>query len=180
RRAGIRLQIQHLILLPFFACGFALRSILPPAVLEERLAGTARRRILTAVVSALLLGAGIAVAWLNYSLSGGQSVAYVVNDYRITWAFYLSAALHCAAVTGLCFAWKRCRPVAYLGRHTLYILGLHKYPILAFQILPFTAAPLAQNNVLLAAVVVAVAIAFSLVVEYVVKRAFAAARKSKR
>ena len=168
------------ILLPFFAAGYVVRLLVPPARLEEVLAGTTRRRILTAAASALLLAAGVAVAWLDYTRSGNQSIAYVVNDYRIVWAFFLSAALHCAAVTGIAFAWKRCRPLAYLGQHTLWILGLHKYPILAFQIMPLTSALLADNNVALAAVVVAVAIAFSLAVEWVVKRALAAAKARKR
>ena len=165
------------ILLPFFGAGFALRTTVPPADLGERLAGTARRRIVTAAAGAALLAAGVALAHLNYTQSGLQSVAYVVNDYRVIWAFYLSAALQCAAFTCLAFALGRCRPLAYLGRHTLWILGLHKYPILALQILPLTAGALAANNILVAAVAVAVAIGFSLAVEVLVKRGIAALRK---
>ena len=165
------------ILLPFFAAGFALRTLCPPAQLQDILAGTVRRRVLTALAGVALLAAGVAVAWFNYTASGNQSVAYVVNEYRIVWAFYLSAALHCASVTALCFAWGACRPVEYLGKHTLYILGLHKYPILAFQILPLTAALLAANNLPLALAVTAVAIAFSLAVEWAAKRLFAAFRE---
>ena len=164
------------ILMPFFAAGCIIHLLVPPARLDDALSGTPRRRIATACAGAALLAGGVAIAWLNYTLSGGQSVSYVVNEYRLTWAFFLSAALTCAAVTALCFAWKRCRPVAYLGRHTLYILGLHKYPILAFQMLPATAGALAANNVLPAAVVTAVAIAFSLAIEYVAKRVFASLR----
>lgn len=167
------------ILLPFFAAGYGVRTIAPPATLEERLASTARSRIITALAGAALLAAGIFFAWVNYTQSGQQSVAYVVNDYRVTWAFYVSAALQCAAFLAIAFAWKHCRPLAYLGRHTLWTLGLHKYPILAFQILPLTAVPLANNNVALALAVVAVAIAFSLAVEWAVKRAFAAVRARK-
>ena len=167
-------------LLPFFAGGYCLRSLVPPARLEELLASTARRRIFTALAGVALLGAGIFFAHVNYTQSGLQSVAYVVNDYRITWAFYTSAALQCLALTAIAFAWKRCRPLAYLGRHTLWILGVHKYPILAFQILPLTGALLADNNIALALAVVAVAILFSLAVEVLAKKALAAFRSRKR
>ncbi len=167
------------ILLPFFACGQALRLICPPQRLREVLAATSKRRVIAALVGAVLLAAAVALAWLNYTQSGEQSVSYVVNNYRVTWAFFVSAALHCAAITVLCFAWGHCRPVSYLGKHTLYILGLHKYPILLCQMLPVMGPLLAVNNLAVAAVVVLISLGFSLLGEYLIKRGYTALKTSR-
>ena len=82
-----------------------------------------------AAVSFILIAAGAVT-----SLPVEKHVNYVRSDYNNIFLFYLSAIL---SILGYLILSQliSCRPLEYMGRNTLPVILMHKFPIVFFQII---------------------------------------------
>lgn len=111
----------------------------------------------------LILGSGLSI-W-NYKLGG--SVNYLDNRFSNVYLFYLSALL---TILGLCFVTRVYAPrfMKAIGKKTLPILLLHKFPILFFQtILPWTKQPLKDGNLVVSFLVAVMSVLLCLVADLI-------------
>lgn len=122
-------------MIAFFFAAYLLR----PVLLHDRMP-----HIWSILLGVVLLILGSALSIWNYRLGG--SVNYLDNHFSNVYLFYLSALL---MILGLCFLARVYAPrfMKTLGKKTLPILLLHKFPILFFQtIFPWTKQPLRDGN----------------------------------
>lgn len=134
----------------------------------------------SALLALLLLAVGGAVGLVN------APVIYLENYYGNTFLFYIGAF---CSVLGFCYlsiVLSRCnwqpirRPLVYVGKRTLPILLMHKFPILFFQVIsPWTKQPLKADNILVSLLVSIISIAACLVVDVVLQKLFAAIFRKK-
>lgn len=146
-------------MLPFFLAGYAM----------DRFSGLERIRHLPAaprfMLMAVLLAGG---AWLG--LVNGKP-DYRANYYDHPGLMYLSALATCVGISMLAQYIPRCPALSYVGRHTLGILLLHKFPVLVFQkVIPLTAGPLERGSAAVGLVVTGVCIALCCGAEYILAR----------
>ncbi len=138
-------------LLPFFTLGFWLRrSSLRPETL---------RRAYLAAAGGVLLAAGGVLAFVN------SPVDYVSDTYGALPLFYLAAV--CSIAGCVCFSvlLSGAKRLAYLGRNTFPVLLMHKFPVLALQILTASLLTGSQwRNTALGAGIAIAAIVLSLAV----------------
>ena len=141
-------------MIPFFLAGHALQEF---SCFEKIARWPLYIRIL---VTAALLLLGGAVGLLN-----GRSI-YLGNYYDNVWAMYLAAL---ATGIGICLL-SQMLPTwsisTYVGKHTLGIVLMHKFPVLVFQVVvPFTAPWLAQDSMPMGLLVTVISVALCCVVE---------------
>lgn len=141
------------------------------AFLVKPLFGRSIRTWICVLLTLLLLLFGGTVAFLNVK------IIYLGNRYGNVFFFYLSAL---CTIMGLCFlsmTVSRCKfsfvsklPV-YVGRRTLPILLMHKFPILFFQVIfPWTRQPLKDNNAFVSLLVAIISIIGCLIVDIFLRR----------
>ena len=116
----------------------------------------------------LLLIAGIALCMLNTRTVG------VRNDhYGILPIYYLSAICSILGIRGLSYSIKNNTILETIGKCSVTILGVHKFPILFFQeILPISKNILKNSatieSLLIGIIVCSVSITFSLLVHRII------------
>lgn len=112
-------------------------------------------------VALLILGGVLA---FNNSL-----IAYLGNRYGNVLIFYFSSII---TILGICFlsmAMPDMGFIKYIGRHTLGILLMHKFPILFFQtVFPWTKKYMADNNIGVALIVTIISITACLAAEWII------------
>lgn len=100
-------------------------------------------------------------------------VRILVADYGNIFMFFAAAFLGVTGSTLLCMSIKKSKFLDYLGRHTLSILVMHKFPIVFFQALcPPVAALLEAGYVIPGLLVTAVSIALPLLAELIIDKIF--------
>lgn len=160
-----------LIMLPFFALGMVLARTGALGRLQESIGTDAPGRAKLALAGVVLLAAGIALALLNATTMGYARIDYVLSLYGVWPLYYLAALVLGGGVVALSMAIQHSRPLEYVGRNTLAILVMHKFPILFCQtILPLTRDALATCNTPASAVVALLAILASLAVAVPIAR----------
>lgn len=127
------------------------------------------------LLALLLLAGGGAIGLVN------APVIYLENYYGNAFLFYIGAF---CSVAGFCFLsivlsqckWQLLRrPLVYVGKRTLPILLMHKFPILFFQVIfPWTKQPLKDDNFLVSLLVSIISIAACLAVNVLLQKLFAA------
>lgn len=113
-------------MLPFFVVGEISKRIMT--------SHAERSRVRTGLASLLVLVFGMAFAVINYKITGQNQMSYPHNVYGILPLFYLGAFGMSAGVIGASIVIGKCSLLELVGKNTLEILVLHKYPILLFQI----------------------------------------------
>ena len=121
----------------------------------------------------------------KYAMAGGSllvfgtllslvsdNVDYVSDAYGNYWMFLLTAILLSGGVLLICASFpKEIRPLCYIGKNTMGILLMHKFPIMFFvSILPLTRTLVAEKPLVGAILISAVTIGFCLVVNGILKR----------
>ncbi len=118
----------------------------------------------------LLMAAGGFFAVNN---EGFLKVRILVSEYGNIFMFFLAAFLGVLGSTLLCMSIKKSNLLDYLGRHTLSILVMHKFPIVFFQALCTPIAlKLEEGSILVGLLVTAVSIALPLLAELIIDRIF--------
>lgn len=104
---------------------------------------------------------------------GFIKVRILISEYGNVFMFLAAAFLGVLGSTLLCMSIKKSKLLDYLGRHTLSILVMHKFPIVFFQAL---CAPIAlkleEGNVTVGLLVTAISIALPLLAELIIDRIF--------
>ncbi len=151
-------------MLAFIATAFLMKNIFSKGI----------NTFVKMVLTVLLLSLGGIIAFLN------SEINYLSNVYGNVFLFYFGAV--CTA-TGLCFLSVVLsninfrfiiNPLVYVGKKTLPILLMHKFPILFFQVLfPWTKQPMKDNNAVVGFVVAVISIVLCLLVDFVIQKFFA-------
>ena len=149
-----------------FMLAFVSAAYLLKPLLQKRM-----KPVIAVVLSALLLAAGGIMAFAN------STVKYLSNHYGNVFLFFTGAGL---TVTGLCILSilisqanmkKISALLAYIGKRTLPILLMHKFPILFFRVIvPWTKQPMKENDPVVGLVVAIVSIAACLGVDVFLAR----------
>lgn len=127
------------------------------------------------LLSLSLLLVGGKIAFMN------SVIGYLSNNYGNIFLFFMSAM---CTIVGFCFisivlTQRNLRfitkPLAYVGRRTLPVLLMHKFPILFFQVIfPWTKQPMKANNAIVGFVVAVISIIACLTVDIVFRKLFRA------
>lgn len=125
----------------------------------------------------LFLAAFCLILGIVFELLNVRTVGVRNEHYGIIWIYYLSAA---STIIGICLISvlkRESRIVEYLGRNTLIILVLHKFPIVLFQeILGVTRNAMNSNNGVVVYVcgilITTVSIGLSLLIGKMIERVF--------
>lgn len=103
---------------------------------------------------------------------GNSTIMYLSNNYRNVPLFFISAILTIMGFCILSILISRCNlkiitaPLVYVGKRTLPILLMHKFPILFFQVIvPWTKQSMAENDPFIGLVVAIISIAMCLGVD---------------
>ena len=108
---------------PFFWCGKTLKHIIPKT-LENKYTVAER-----AICGVILIAAGI---WMT---SSNGNVDYVCDAYGNSYVIFLLAAFAISVGSILCIQILPVfQPLIYLGKNTIPVLGVHKFPIMAFVV----------------------------------------------
>ncbi len=120
------------------------------------------------VLGIILLVVTVFVAWVS------PKVDYTSDRFPNILLFLITAL---AGSIGICFISMvigRCNVLEYVGKATLAILAMHKFPVLLFQTIGPMKVPLTQYDsaigIMLAILVSAIAILLCLVVEWYIRR----------
>lgn len=107
----------------------------------------------------------------TFSAVNGR-VRYSVGMYTNLLLFYLASIMGIMGYLLISYTINKNKILEYIGKSSLAILVLHKFPILFFQsVLPITRNYLKDNNVFVAILVAFISVCFSLVVgEFIKKR----------
>ncbi len=98
-------------------------------------------------------------------------VRYSVGIYTNLVLFYLSSWMGIMGYLLISYSIGNNRVIDNIGKSSLAILVLHKFPILAFQsVIPFTKDLLKANNVLVAIIVAGISIVFSMFVGHIIEK----------
>lgn len=123
-----------------------------------------------AVLSIVLITVGMLAGNLNIQIK------YLAGYYGNVLVYLFSACCGILGISILCMLLKRCRVIQYVGRHSLEIMVMHKFPVLFFQtVFPYTKTWMADTSavgVIICAVVSAVSIAMCLAVGVGINKVF--------
>lgn len=123
------------------------------------------RGSLKAVAAVFLLGIGAVLGLMNGEAN------YLGNYYGNIPVTYLAAFATCIGIFFLSMLIPDIKMLTYVGRNTLAILLMHKFPVLLFQIaVPFTAAWIDQQSILVSIVVTLTSIALCCAAEWIIRR----------
>lgn len=118
-----------------------------------------------AVAALLLMGIGAVLGLMNGEAN------YLGNYYGNVPVTYLAAFATCIGICFLSMLIPNRKLLTYVGRNTLAILLMHKFPVLLFQIaIPFTAAWIDQQNILVSIVVTLLSMALCCGAEWIICR----------
>lgn len=148
---------------PFFLLGMGARILT---------GGSLRlpRTVAVGAFSIALFVLGFVLAFVN---AENGIVDYVADAYRNWFLFYISAMGQVAALAMLFSSWEQYlknRLLVYIGRRTMPILLLHKFPIVLCQLIALRIPGLLEpdfTNVIFAAMATVMAILFCLMVDRV-------------
>lgn len=135
------------------------------------------------ILGVCIMGAGAYFASLNISASGGFfKIRMLGSVYGNMWAACPATFLGIIGFVFICMSVKKSKVLDYIGKHTLSILVMHKFPIVFYQglcipILKKLTSGIAQNYIdiiLLAAGLAAVAlgVALPLLAELIIDKIF--------
>lgn len=153
-------------MLPFYTVGYLLK-----------LHSDKWQRLITAPVPVRIPASVCLIAVGFFISSFNGMIGYVADTYNNWLLFYSAGIIGAIGWLILSSLFEHCRPILYVGRSTIVILLLHKFPILFFQtVVPFTSAILADCETV-KATFIAVAVAlitmlFCVVASYIINRWF--------
>lgn len=150
-------------MLAFFSFGRALFLWLP--AIEDRLAGYK-----AAIAGFALLALTAVVALI------APAVDYAHDIFQNIASFLVTSVAGSLGICLVSMALGRCKALEYIGRSTLAILVMHKFPVLLFQTIGPQKSLLAQydsvGGILLAVAVALITIVMCLVAEWIIRRFF--------
>lgn len=126
-------------------------------------------RIIAVLVSMGILVAGAWISFFNTRVVGVRE-----EHYGVLGIYYLAAILGIVGCIGISVAISKCKLLEMLGRNTLGVLVIHKFPILFFQkFVPITSKYLAEpdtfGGVLCAVLVTAVVVICAFAGTYIIR-----------
>jgi len=153
---------------PFYCLGMALSSAVEVGTIETRLKSIKFKvRILGGLVTLAIFALGCVCAFLNYSITG-NTIDYPTNSFGLLPLFYIAALAQTAAIVVWLTLIGKFHILDRIGRYTLPILVLHKYPIWLFQVaIPPTHSLLAVDNLPTVLLVAAVSVFLCMLVGHI-------------
>ena len=143
-------------MLPFFIVGYVLMEY---EWVERIQKCSSFIRILVAFA---LIGMG---AWLGLSNEEANYLGNYIGNILMT---YLSAFASCIGICALSMLIPDIRLLTYVGKSTLCILLMHKFPVLLFQVvIPYVAHRIGNQSILTSVVVTVVTIALCCVAQWI-------------
>lgn len=134
-------------LLPFFYMGYSLKTWVRKAC--------SLRKLQLGVLSLVLLGLG-----MIFGLYLNGKIEYRGLVLGNIWIFYLTAGFSAVGIIGLCRIMPQVRLLAYVGRNTMPILLMHKFPVIFFQtVCPYVKDYLANGSVVWSLIVTRISVA---------------------
>lgn len=122
-------------------------------------------KIITVLLAVLLMTAGFVIALYNGEIKYYSGIFYNVFE------FYSSAFLSVLGVCFICILLPEIKCFTAIGRITVSVLVMHKFPILFFQyVIPYTSAGLQQNSFIMGFTVTAISIALCYVAHIIIKK----------
>lgn len=116
---------------------------------------------------------GVALVVLSgfMSITLNGRVAYITGQYHNLFAFYIIASCAIIDWTGLAKKIKKCSLLEYLGRNTMPILLMHKFPVLFFQCLcPYIKDRWAERSMIYMVLITVLSICMSCIAGEVLRR----------
>lgn len=98
-------------------------------------------------------------------------IRYSVNVYNNMLLFFIGSISSIISYISISYLINKNKLLEYIGKNTLTILVVHKFPILFFQVVvPYTSKLLANNNIPISFIVALVSISLCLVFDLFVKK----------
>ncbi len=122
-----------------------------------------QKNVVGIIISIALIVLGGGFAFVN------GTVNYIVNDLSVPALYFLSASLSIFGIIFLCLKINGIKVITYIGRHTMAILLMHKFPIVFFQTICPVIKNMLKNNSFIAMLIATVlSIALCLIAEIVI------------
>lgn len=129
----------------------------------EKLENLSLKQRLPLAIALVALGATLGI------LNG--KAEYSANYFGNVFVFYISAFSSILGIILVCMSLPQIEPLEYIGRHTLVLLVLHKFPVLAFQyFVPFVKDKLSENSTFFGILVTFAVIGICLAAELVIDK----------
>lgn len=147
-------------MLVWYLCGIECREY---RIIESYTGKNRNNRIIAVLVSMGILVVGACISFFNVRVVGVRE-----EHYGVLGIYYVAAILGIVGCIGISVAISKCKLLEILGKNTLGVLVIHKFPILFFQkFVPITSKLLAEpdtfGGVLCAVLVTAIVVICALV-----------------
>lgn len=169
---GTFVSVHENIALPWHietACSMAVWFILGSIAKKARIAEKIKNPRLIPIWVLCVFAGGLLSA-INTKTVGVRN-----DNYGVIPIYYGAAIMGTAGICGLAICINQCRVLQYIGKNSLIILGLHKFPILLFQeMVPVTQRllmkPDSLKGLMIGIAVMIVSIGFSLIVGFFINK----------